>query len=594
MRKFFFFQFVILLCIFFDFSNLLAENTRSNLFKGSKTEDYVQVNIFGNVKNPYGRGIYDVKITVLLNNQPFPLKVKKEKKGGHSAFFVKTDLYGDFQVEFNVPKKLLQDNQVIKLEFFKPNYKKNSIELSLKDFAFKNNTYYKKVDIVLPRIKTAGFWIAAIVFVLTYLIIAFELVHRTLVAMLGSAILLLVSYTLGTWNPEYHIISYETAIHSIDMNVIFLLMGMMIIIGVLKNTGIFQWCTYQCFKLARGKIFLLSVILMIFTGATSAFLDNVTTMLLLTPVTIEIARTLRINPFSLLIPEILASNVGGTATLVGDPPNIIIGSYTGFTFLQFVKNLAPVVIPSLFLLFFYTWLVYRKEYRKVKIDDIDGFIRELREKYRITDATLLTVGLIVLSIVVVMFILHGLLEMEVFIPAIFGASVLLVYGFVTKRINLIKLIEKDIEWLTLLFFIFLFILVGCVEQAGLLDLIADWVFKLSQGDLIIAICLILWVSAILSGIVDNIPFTVTMLPVTAYLTKVIPGAESGILWWALALGACFGGNSTLIGASANLVTVGIAESVGYRITFFEFMKKATIYTIISLIAANIWLVFFLK
>jgi Na+/H+ antiporter NhaD/arsenite permease-like protein len=376
------------------------------------------------------------------------------------------------------------------------------------------------------------------------------------------------------------------------MNVIFLLMGMMIIVGILKHTGVFQWCAYKSFQMARGKVMVLSLVLMAFTAVSSAFLDNVTTMLLLTPVTIEIAVALGVSPIILLMPEILASNVGGTSTLIGDPPNIMIGSYVGLTFMQFVTNLALVCVISMAVLFVYIKLFYGKDYAKAKIDDIDAFIAKLREEYQITDKTLLTWGLLVLGVVIGLFVTHGYWHMEVSVAALFGAGVLFTYGIMTKKINLLELIEKDIEWTTLLFFMFLFMLVGAVEETGLLALIADYVLELSKGNLTMAICLILWVSAIMSAFVDNIPFTATMLPITAYLTQVIPGAESGVLWWSLALGACFGGNGTMIGASANVVTVGIAEAAGYPIKFIQFMKVAFLYMIISVAIANAWLLIF--
>jgi Na+/H+ antiporter NhaD/arsenite permease-like protein len=376
------------------------------------------------------------------------------------------------------------------------------------------------------------------------------------------------------------------------MNVIFLLMGMMIIVGILKHTGVFQWCAYKCYQAARGNVMILAVILMAFTAVASAFLDNVTTMLLLTPVSIEIALSLGISPLALLIPEILASNIGGTATLIGDPPNIMIGSYAALTFMDFVKNLAPVCVVVMVVLFGYTKLAYGKEFNKAKVTDIQAFIAKLRQEYQITDGTLLSVGLIIMAMVVAMFLTHGVLHMEVSIAALFGASLLFTYGLITKKIDLLELIEKDIEWTTLLFFMFLFMLVGAVEETGLLDIVADWVLNLSHGNLTTSICLILWVSAIMSAFVDNIPFTATMLPIVGYLTQVIPGAESGVLWWALAFGACFGGNGTMIGASANVVTIGIAESAGHPMKFVGFMKVAFPFMIISVAIANVWLLLF--
>ncbi len=570
------------------FCLLLGGNAWASGKMESSTDNLTRLNLFGRILNPHKKGVPDAEIKIFVDGQEIEPPTHGHAPHGSG---LTTEFDGSFQVELELPRETIKNGE-IKLVIFKPSYKKETLVLKPEDFAVKNGEYYAKVEIIIPRTKGPAFWIATVVFVLAYVLISFELLHRTLAAMLGASVMLLISYTLGTWNPEYHILSYKSAIHSIDMNVIFLLMGMMIIVGILKNTGVFQWCAYKCYQLARGNVILLSIILMTFTAVASAFLDNVTTMLLLTPVTIEIALSLGINPLSLLIPEILASNIGGTATLIGDPPNIMIGSYAGLTFMDFVKNLAPVCIISMVVLFIYNKFVYNREYHKAKIDDIQAFIEKLRQEYRITDASLLGFGLVIMSVVILMFLLHGVLHMEVSIAALFGASVLFTYALVTKKIDLIHLIEKDIEWPTLLFFIFLFILVGAVEDVGLLDMIADWVFHLSAGSLVTAVCLIIWVSAIMSAFVDNIPFTATMLPITAYLTKVIPGAESGVLWWALALGACFGGNGTMIGASANVVTLGIAEAAGHRITFFGFMKVAFIYMIISVAIANAWLLIF--
>jgi Na+/H+ antiporter NhaD/arsenite permease-like protein len=445
----------------------------------------------------------------------------------------------------------------------------------------------------MSRVLGPAFWIASVVFLIIYALISFELLHRTVAAMIGAALMLIITYTFGTLNPDFHIISYERAISAIDMNVIFLLMGMMIIVGVLKHTGVFQWCAYMSYKLAKGNVAVLAVISCFFIAITSAFLDNVTTMLLYTPVLIEIALALKISPLTLLIPGVMASNVGGTATLIGDPPNIMIGSYTGLTFMQFVYNLTLVCIIAMIALVIYNKFFYGKAYAKAKVEDVDGFIAFLKEEYKITDKTLLGYGLFVMALVVSFFITHGYWHMEVSIPALFGAGLLFTYAILTKKVKMLELIEKDIEWTTLLFFMFLFVIVGAVEEAGLLAVIADWVLNVSQGNLVAAICMILWVSAIMSAFIDNIPFTATMLPIVAYLTKVIPGAaDDNVLWWALSLGACLGGNGTMIGASANVVTMGIAEAAGHRIKFFAFMKYAFAYMLISVAIANVWLLIF--
>lgn len=542
--------------------------------------------ISGSILDSHKEPVRDAEISLLVNGKPHKL-ITDHKETDKTL----TSSHGTFQINFHLPKGEI-DTAKIEIEIVKSSYKKTKVEFKKDDFAQKGNEFYISKDIIIERHLGPAFWIATGVFLLAYALISFELLHRTVAAMIGAATMLILTYTLGTFNPEFHIISFERAIQAIDMNVIFLLMGMMIIIGVLKHTGVFQWCAYMSYKIAKGNVMTLAIISCFFIAFTSAFLDNVTTMLLYTPVLIEIAIALKINPLSLLIPGIMASNVGGTATLIGDPPNIMIGSYTGLTFMQFVYALTPVVIISMIALVIYNKFFYSKEYKKGKVEDINAFISYLREEYKITDKTLLGYGLFIMALVVSFFATHGYWHMEVSIPALFGAGLLFTYAVVTKKVKMLELIEKDIEWTTLLFFIFLFIIVGAVEEAGLLAVIADWVHNLSAGNLTVAICLILWVSAIMSAFVDNIPFTATMLPIVAYLSKVIPGAESNVLWWALALGACFGGNGTLIGASANVVTIGIAESAGHKISFFGFMKYAFLYMIITVAIANVWLLLF--
>jgi Na+/H+ antiporter NhaD/arsenite permease-like protein len=542
--------------------------------------------ISGNIVDSHTEPVKEAHIKLMVNGQPHKMLFEHKLK-----YEIDTSSHGSYHAEFKLSPEQAESAN-IQLEVSKPSFRKTSVDFTKDDFAQKGNTFYSVKNIEMIRILGPAFYISTVVFILAYILISFELLHRTLAAMLGAAIMLVLTYTVGTINHDYQIITFERAINIIDMNVIFLLMGMMIIVGILKHTGVFQWCAYKSFQMARGKVMVLSLVLMAFTAVSSAFLDNVTTMLLLTPVTIEIAVALGVSPIILLMPEILASNVGGTSTLIGDPPNIMIGSYVGLTFMQFVTNLALVCVISMAVLFVYIKLFYGKDYAKAKIDDIDAFIAKLREEYQITDKTLLTWGLLVLGVVIVLCVTHGYWHMEVSVAALFGAGILFTYGIMTKKINLLELIEKDIEWTTLLFFMFLFMLVGAVEETGLLALIADYVLELSKGNLTMAICLILWVSAIMSAFVDNIPFTATMLPITAYLTQVIPGAESGVLWWSLALGACFGGNGTMIGASANVVTVGIAEAAGYPIKFIQFMKVAFLYMIISVAIANAWLLIF--
>lgn len=513
-------------------------------------------------------------------------------ENGQEVYETETAHNGKYVARFVVEKGSVP-NAIFTVEASKNSFTTGKVEFKGSEIAQMGDQFYISEDITLQRFLGPAFWISTIVFILAYALITFELLHRTIAAMLGAAAMMVLSYTVGVLNPEYHIFSYERAISAIDMNVIFLLMGMMIIVGILKETGVFQWCAYVSYKAAKGRIFLLAVILMTFTAVASAFLDNVTTMLLLTGVAIEISLSCSLNPLYLLIPLVLASNVGGTATLIGDPPNIMIGSFAGLTFMHFVVALTAICIVTMIALFLYSKLVWGKAYATAQatVKNVDQFTAELKEKYKIKDAQLLTYGMMVLAVVVALFLSHGYWHMEVSIAALTGAAALFTIAVLTHKVDMIHLIEKDIEWPTLMFFIFLFILVGAVEEAGLLAVIADWILDVSGGDYLMSMTLILWVAAIMSAFVDNIPFTATMLPIVAYLTKVIPGAEN-TLWWALALGACFGGNGTMIGASANVVTMGIAESKGYKITFGAFLKVAFPFMILSIIICQIWLMVF--
>ncbi|MFO7761928.1 MAG: ArsB/NhaD family transporter [Desulfobia sp.] len=541
-------------------------------------EDGQQVVISGTIIDSHNEPVGEVGVKVSLN--------------GRDLARVETAHNGHYVADFMIEKEAMA-GAAFEVKAVKTSFETQTLHFSENDFAHKGDSYYISEDITLDRVLGPAFWIATVTFILAYILIAFELLHRTVAAMLGAALMLLISYTIGTINPALRIFSYERAISAIDMNVVLLLMGMMIIVGILKNTGVFQWCAYMAYRIAKGRIFLLTVILMVFTAVSSAFLDNVTTMLLLTGVAIEIAVSCSLNPVYLLVPLVLASNVGGTATLIGDPPNIMIGSYSGLTFLDFVVALALVCVVTMVVLFVFTRLVWGRVYSEAQtqVNNVEEFTAELKDKYRIYDGTLLTYGLAILGFVVFLFLSHGYWHMEVSVAALAGASILTTVALVTNKVNLMHMIERDIEWPTLMFFIFLFILVGAVEEAGLLAVIADWILDVSKGDYLMSMTLILWVAAIMSAFVDNIPFTATMLPIVAHLSSVIPGAEN-TLWWALALGACFGGNGTIIGASANVVTLGIAESEGYRITFGGFMKTAFPFMVISIIIAQIWLMVF--
>jgi Na+/H+ antiporter NhaD/arsenite permease-like protein len=534
--------------------------------------------VAGKITDAQKKPVKDAELQFFVNGQKIELKEETTSLKG-----------GRYEAELSFPRGALPGAK-IEIEAQKPSYKiSERIQfthiLKEKDNGAGITYYLAHQDVSLARAITPGFWVAAIVLLVVYALIAFELMHRTLAAFLGAALVLTVTYTAGTFFPEYRIISFEDARQAIDMNVIFLLMAMMIIVGVMKKTGVFQWLAYKAYQIARGNVIILASILMFVTAVASAFLDNVTTMLLIIPVTVEIALTLRVNPIAFLLPEVFASNVGGTATLIGDPPNIMIGSYAGLTFMDFAKNLTVICFICLIVTIIYFVWWYKKDYLHAKVDDIEGTIRKLREEYQITNKKLLIQSLIILSITIFLFIVHGTLKMVPSIAALIGASLLVVIS----RVNIVEMLEKEIEWPTLIFFMMLFIVVAAAEHTGLIQMIADWVRDMSRGSLVIAIIMILWVSAVASAIIDNIPFTATMLPIVAYLTEVIPGAHGGVLWWALALGACLGGNGTMIGASANVVTIGMAERAGYPISFMEYLKAVFIPTVITVLLCTVWL-----
>jgi Na+/H+ antiporter NhaD/arsenite permease-like protein len=501
--------------------------------------DANKVIITGHIKDYRDYPVASAIVRVYVNGEEqeiIDIVTRKHKKE------IETSSEGSYS--FGLLVENVEDSK-IEIEISKPSFRTQRIEV--KEFLVKGKEYYAYLDpVLLYREMGPAFYISAAILVFAYALIALEILHRTIAALFGAALMLIITYTIGTKNHDYYILSFESATHHVDWNVIFLLMGMMIIVAVMKKTGVFQWMAYKSYAVAKGNVWRLAVILMVVTAVTSAFIDNVTTMLLLTPITIEIALVLRISPFSLLIPEILASNIGGTATLIGDPPNIMIGSYAGLTFNHFVIALTPVCVISMIVFIGMMRFYYGKEYDKAKIENVDELLKELEEKYKITDAKLLKYCLGVLALVISLFVMHGSLIgylgeiMEVSVPALIGASVIVIIS----RQNIVKVLE-DVEWPTLVFFIMLFIIVGATVETGVIDMIARGVLNLSGGSLIAAAVLIIWVSAFASAFIDNIPFTATMLPIVMYLSETLGGGNA--LWWALALGACFGGNGTYIG-----------------------------------------------
>jgi Na+/H+ antiporter NhaD/arsenite permease-like protein len=439
-------------------------------------------------------------------------------------------------------------------------------------------------DTILQRRITLGFWIATLTFVGMLLIIALERLHNTMAALLGAAIVLGVSFVGRPLNPDLFILDFKQALQYVDFDVIFLVMGMMIVVGVLETTGIFQWTAYQAYRLSTGRAWLLVIILMLLTSVASAMLDNVTTMLLMAPITLEIALALGISPLSLIIPEILASNIGGISTLIGTPTNILIGSYADIGFTDFLVYLTPGVLVAQGVLTAYVLLVYRRQYRAVSGGLSAAMLQRLRENGRIKQPATLAKAGVVFVIMLFFFVLGERIHLVPAVTAILGAVfMLLLVG------TDIQEMLRVVDWTTLMFFIALFMVIGAIQEVGLVSMIAGGIKHIVGENLILSLLVVIWSGALLSGVIDNIPFTAAMLPVVGYLTRTIPGASSRVLYYGLSVGAAMGGNSTLIGSSPNMVAAGITERAGYRLTYMAFLKVGLPATILTVATAMIWL-----
>ncbi len=367
--------------------------------------------------------------------------------------------------------------------------------------------------ITLEREISPAFWIAAIIFVGVLILIATGFIHNTLATLVGVTLLYLVSY-LGT--PLFEtvfVFDFERSLSYIDWNVIFLVMGMMIVIAVVEETGIFQWLAFFAYRVSGGKMWLLLPILMLITGVASAFLDNVTTMLLMTPITVQIALSLGINPLALLMPEIFASNVVGVSTLVGTPTNILIGSYANISFYDFLKNLTPGVVLAFVALVAYTWFVYRKDLNQAH-DASDLLMNKLAESGQITEPeNLRKAGWVGLGMII-LFVFGEQIHLLPAVTALIGATILMVW----IRPNIEEMIEA-VDWTTLVFFMSLFIVVGAIQEVGLISFIADGIGLIVGENLILAMLAVTWLSALLSMVIANIPFTAAMLPVVGFFNR---------------------------------------------------------------------------
>lgn len=429
------------------------------------------------------------------------------------------------------------------------------------------------------------FWVATAIFVVSYAIIVSERIHKTVVAVFGAALMLILK-----------ILDQHEAFHveelGVDWNVIFLLISMMIIINLMRPTGVFEYIAIKSAKWGRGEPLRIMVIFAMVTAILSAFLDNVTTVLLITPVTLLIADALEVDPVPYLISCALASNIGGTATLIGDPPNIMIASKAQLNFMDFIYHLTPIVIVMMFFYVLVIKLIWGK--RLLTRDELKKRIMKMDEKNAIKDSVMLKKSLFVLGVVLSGFVFHGILHLQPATIALFGAGLLL---FLSRTHDLHHVLA-EVEWPTIFFFMGLFIIVGGVVKVGLIKWMSIRMLEITQENLLATSIIVIWFSAFASAIVDNIPYVATMNPLIIDMARQLWPHETGTqllqhadlmpLWWSLALGACLGGNGTAIGASANVIVIGISEKAGRRISFLKFMAYGMPIMIITVALSTVY------
>ncbi|WP_030274273.1 ArsB/NhaD family transporter [Streptomyces sp. NRRL B-24484] len=420
-------------------------------------------------------------------------------------------------------------------------------------------------------------WAALAVFAAVYVLIVTEWVHRVAAALGGAALML----AIGATDDEAAFFSTDTGI---DWNVVFLLLGMMMIVGVLRRTGVFEYLAIWSVKRARARPFRVMAMLVVITAATSALLDNVTTVLLVAPVTLLVCDRLALKAAPFLIAEVFASNIGGTATLVGDPPNIIIASRAGLSFNDFLVHLAPLAALLTVVLLAMCRFLFRDAFRFD--EDRAAEVMALDEREAIRDPRLLTQGLAVLALVVAGFVLHPVVHYAPSVVALLGAGLLVAVSKVEAKDAL-----ADVEWPTLAFFAGLFVMVGALIETGVIETVSKALADATGGNPLGATMTLLGASAVLSAIVDNIPYVATMAPITADLVHTVGEPHGQVLWWALALGADLGGNATAIGASANVVVLGIAERNRQPISFWTFTRYGIPVTAVTIAisAAYLWI-----
>jgi Na+/H+ antiporter NhaD/arsenite permease-like protein len=544
---------------------------------GTKAQQ-AKLTLIGRVINTQEAAVDEAEVRVYIGGVQRTLTV-----AGEEMEATHTDAQGFYIVDLALSPEFIETD-TIAVEIAKPGYRTARQGFPRQEIARANDHYYVSVpDVVLLRVFNPAFFLATGIFILVFGLISLNLLHETIAAFLGAAAMLGISYFIGSFDSDFWIIGFHRAIAFIDFDVIFLLMTMMIFMAIMSRTGVFQWLAFRTFRLGRGNAFLVTAILVSITGLTSAVLNDTTVMLLMAPVSIQIALALNIHPAAIVVPEVLASNIGGAATLIGTPPNTIIGSYVGLSFNQFLVNMLPIALMGMLILLVMTRWLYRSEFGHGAAPASQALIGRLEEGARITDRPLLQKSLLLFGITLVLFFIEDLFHMPPAVVGILGSTALLLW----VRPNVSDMLQ-EVDWTTLVFFMTLFMIVGGVQEVGLIQLIAESVKHLAGDSLLLATLLLIWISAFASAIVANIPFTAAIVPVTVFLTQTIPGAENNVLYWALALGAGLGGNATYIGSAPNIVAMGILDRAGFRLKFQDFARVGVPVTFVTLLVPTLW------
>jgi Na+/H+ antiporter NhaD/arsenite permease-like protein len=557
-----------------------AQAVRRNPQAPALAQSQATLTLIGRVVNSQNEAIQDALVRVFIGGQQRTLSVAEQQEQ-----VAHTDANGYYIVDLTLSSGQVKPG-TISVEISKPAFRTTRQGFPRQTIAQSGDHYYATIPTVsLPRVYNPAFFIATGIFVLVFGFISLNVLHETVAAFLGAAAMFAVSYFVGTFDSDFWIVGFHNAIDFIDFDVIFLLMTMMIFMAVMSRTGVFHWLAYQTFRIGRGDAFLVMAILVSVTGLTSAVLNDTTVMLLMAPVSIQIALALDMHPAAIVVPEVLASNIGGAATLIGTPPNTIIGSRVGLSFNQFLSNMFPISVMGMVILIGMARWLYRSEFERETETPSDELIAQLESGAKISDPVLLRKSLLLFGVTMILFFVEDIFAMPPAVVAILGSGALLLW----VRPDVGEML-RDVDWTTLVFFMSLFMMVGGVQQVGLIQLIAETVKQMAGDDLLLATMLLVWVSAAASAFVANIPYTAAIVPVTVFLTQTIPGAGDNVLYWALALGAGLGGNATYIGSAPNIVAMGVLDRAGYRLSFGDFSRVGVPITFATLVVPTVWII----